>query len=128
MGSRKNIDQGSNDSSEPKVTHIEKFTGRKCHSKNEKNLCGADPADSRGRGSVRTGVEILVYAKTIAIAKCSCHSQETGGIERENGWDQLMNSPTDDGEPCLETTIERLFLFHDGEYESEIGLYTQDGQ
>jgi len=78
VGSRKNIDYGSNNSSEAKVAHIKKFSSGKCHSKDEKNLCGADPADGGCRGSIGTGVEILVYTKTIAIAKCSCHGQETG--------------------------------------------------
>lgn len=87
MGSRKNIDQGSNNSGKAKVAHIEKFSSGKCHSKNEENLCGADPADGGCRGSIGAGVEILVDTKTIAIAKCSCHGQETGRIERVCGWD-----------------------------------------
>jgi len=83
IGSRKDINQGSNDSSQAKVAHIKSFAGRKCHKKYEENLCGAYPANSGCRCSIGTGIEILIDAETITVAKCSCHDQETGDGQRK---------------------------------------------
>ena len=65
IGSRKDIEQGSDNGSEAKVAHIEKFAGGKGHRKHKEDLCGAYPADGGCRGSIGTGVELLVYAELL---------------------------------------------------------------
>ena len=68
IGPRKDIEQGSNDGSEAKVAHVEKFAGGR-DIDSIKKICGAHPADGGCRDSIGTGVEILVYAETIAVAE-----------------------------------------------------------